>query len=150
MKFILDHDITVTLEENQKNQFADIYITFKKNSIISLDDDFSTMSQKNILENIKYIISLSLKIISKNIVKNFKTETYKINKKEGGKMSIGYPNISDNIFAQFQILSEYVSEDENNHAYQKYFDKHNNYPDLTKWNEPQILNENNIQIKVYE
>ena len=150
MKFILDHDITVTLEENQKNQFADIYITFKKNSIISLDDDFSTMSQKNILENIKYIISLSLKIISKNIVKKFKTDTYKINKKEGGKMSIGYPNISDNIFAQFQILSEYVSEDDNNPAYQKYFDKHNNYPDLTKWNEPQILNENNIQIRVYE
>lgn len=149
MKFNLESNIIVKLEENQQKPFADVYIIFKKNNVISLDNNFSTISQKNILKNLKYIIQFSLKTISENIVKIFKTDIYKLNKKKGGKMSIKYPKkLSDNIIIQFQILSEYVSDDENNPAYQKYFDKHKIYPDLTKWKEPNILNENEIKIKV--
>lgn len=99
----------------------------------------------NIKETSNIIIYTYFKCLCETLIKSIPSDVYLRNVKTGSTLILQYNTISSNIILKFKILGDYISNDETKPAYQKYFDMHGKYPDLSKWSKPSLVND--IKIK---
>ena len=125
VKYTVLDEIIFDLECITKDPlFADLFIQILKNSVIDIPDEMFKHININIKENSNTIIFTYFEWLCEILIKSIPSDAYVHNVKTGGKIIMKHKTISSDIIVKFKILSDYISDDETNPAYQKYFNRH--------------------------